>query len=203
MSLFKSLCAAALLTVGAAAQAATINYSSTTNVGNTNFPSVSSYFGGAATDLLVDLSFEVGTGTPGTASISGGSGTVSWGAGNTFTATSAGSSGAASNGRFTVSFQGSGPNIGGSFLSSFFINFDLGVNPFTSADQLSELLTGASILNNRAGVSQGNGTQFSTLGAISDVSITEGAAAVPAPASLALVILAIFGALSRRRLLRA
>ena len=64
-------------------------------------------------------------------------------------------------GEFDLEFEGTGPTIDGLTANNFTIRYNLGVNPFTTTDELSDLLLSSTIERLRIGVYVYNSTVIS------------------------------------------
>lgn len=148
------------------------------------------------------VDFDVGPGVPFPfPAINSANGTFTWndGSARTFTVNSALIEGENQFGGVFLAFVGTGPTINGSVPSEFKIDVNIGVDPFTTLLQLSDLLPGSLVQGMRFQVFSGSFGGFGDLardvsGSISPVS------GAPEPATLALLGIGLAGlAASRRR----
>jgi hypothetical protein len=189
------MCAAALLLAFSSANAVMLRYEGTSVVGSDSI--LLSYFGGAATVLTASLDFEVSAGTPLTAVLSGGTGSVTWndGVNRVFTISGLGFTGLVDDGTFSQGFTGFAPSIGGQRMTEFIFQSNLGVNPFTTGLELSDLLLSASITGSRAGILNfGSGTTFFRSFGPTTGDIARASSPVPEPTTAALLALGLLGA---------
>lgn len=184
------------------AHATLLNWSGTVLAGSE--PIAHTYFGSASTVLTADFTFDVGAGTPGSASINSASGTLTWGS-HSFNVTSASKDYQSPGGDYRIAFQGSGAPPVSLFgpstftLDVFRVNFQLGANPSTTTLELADLLHTTSVPPSPAGAcfKHSNLTDCNVLGDITTSSTTvvstSAPAPLPAPAPLALVALGLLG----------
>ena len=114
---------------------------------------------GTAVDASID--FDVGVGTPSEyPSITSSSGTFTWNDGTprVFNISSFNYSGYTSSGIYKIGFNGIGPTIGGLTATEFAIHYDVGVNPHTTIEELSDLLLSSTIERFRIGVFNNDAT---------------------------------------------
>ena len=138
------------------------------------------------TPVFADVNMQIGPGTPTGAELVSGSGTFTWDDGEprTFVVADIGRSFTIFTGEFDVDFSGSGPTIDTLTATSYIIRFDLGTNPFTTTEELADLLAASTVLGMFVGVS--NTTGLTGFGSLSgDVSGTINVV-TPEPASLIL-----------------
>lgn len=100
-----------------------------------------------------------------------------------------------SSGEIDLEFEGTGPTIDGLIANNFTIRYNLGVNPFTTTNELSDLLLSSTIERLRIGVYLYDNINSGNYGDLAtDVS---GSVSIPEPATLSL--LALGGLLLRKR----
>lgn len=132
------------------------------------------------------ITFDIGPGPPGAiGALQAVAGTFTWNDGlpRTFDTSRGFVSGAFFLGLVTVDFPGTGPTIDGLRATVFEVVFDIGVNPFTTTEQLSVLMLGGAVDRLRIGVSDGSGlTQFGDL--MTDVSSSITALPLPGTTEL-------------------
>lgn len=183
------------------AQAAIIQVDAqATYTGTNNYVSMLIPVGTTVTASAVQ--FDVGPGTPQTATTSGGSGTFNWNNGGpqVYTVSGIAGPGQSASGILTYNLHGTGPTISGITPDPFIIRFNIGTNPFTTTLELSDLLLGGSVYDIRVGARTTTvGTTYDTING--DVSGTT--SLVPEPSTF--IIWSLLGALgisygcSRRR----
>jgi hypothetical protein len=135
------------------------------------------------------VSFDLGIGTPTqNFTISSLGGTFTWNDGSpeTFNVSNVNKGSMVSTGLVSIDFFGTGPTIGGFTATEFEIVFNIGVNPFTTSNNLSDLLLGSTIDELRIGVFNGvSQTSFGDIatnvsGSVSAIEVSN----VPEPTTL-------------------
>lgn len=153
------------------------------------------------TTINTSLSFDVGVGDYESASLSNASGTFSWVddiyGNQLFTIDSVSRSSAYYLGFLRYSFFGTGPALGGFTSNQFIVEFDIGVNPFNSSEELLNLLLNSSVSSIGFGAKRGTSTSFGYArdNAQGEVSLTS----VPEPSSIALLGLGLACLACKRR----
>lgn len=146
-----------------------------------SIPSVLDLLGGGTT-VTADLKLNVGTGDWDSAPIDA-SGMFTWNNGglHTYTVSGAFLSSGTSSGALTFHFPGSGPTVNGTFATPFIMRFNIGTNPFTSPDELSDLLLNGAIIDMRVGAAHTFGVIHDTINGNLSGTIQEG---VPEPSTI-------------------
>jgi len=119
------------------------------------------------TQVTASVEIDIGPGTPNTVQTPMvASGIFTWVnvVPQVFTVTEARIPGLSANGLMTFEFAGSGPTIAGLTAQTFFIRFDIGVNPFLTAQEMSDLIRASTIVDLRVGVGGATFTDFDSIG---------------------------------------
>lgn len=196
LSSVAALFAAAVLTIGGPANAVVLHYDGMSVAG----PSLAAYFGGAGTVLTASLDFDISAGTPSSALESGLSGSVTWndGVDRIFNVTGYGGGVVSSSGFYSIQFDGTGPVIGTSQMVQFIVNWQLGLNPFTTSLELSDLLLSGPLSQAQVRIqTDGAGTAFALGATTADVTLAP--VAMPEPGTLAILGFGLIGIAYLRR----
>ena len=145
----------------------------------------------AGTTVTTSVQFEVGPGSPQVATVSGGFGTFNWDNGGPQVHRASGifHSGTNASGELTFDFPGTGPTIGGFTTDRFQIVFDIGMDPFTTTLELSDLLLDSSISRLRVGAMEPGFTSFDNINDTVSGTIT----LVPEPSGFVLGCICLIG----------
>lgn len=143
------------------------------------------------TEVNVSITYDISSGGVFTSTINSVRGTFSWNDGvslRVFDITDRAGRGVAMNGTYSLDFVGTSPIIEGSYMSQFTIDYNLGVNPFNTTNELSDLLLNSSIIGFFVEVIDGSVPVYGRF--YTDVSGST--TVIPEPCTLSLLALGAF-----------